>query len=219
VLSRHVEEGSKRVSRMIRLSFDFLFMLGMPMAVGVYLIAYPLIFLITQPEFLSRLDEGFYGSDIALQILVFAMFFAYLNSLFTYSLVAVNKQSHLLWINGTAAVFNIAANFYVIPEWGFRGAAVTSIITEIYILLMAWLIARKWIDYKLDWLAFCKTVVATAAMGLTVWKLTEPTYNFMNLQNFNVFLLAGIGAAVYGAVLLLLKAVPEEFMRKIHLGR
>jgi O-antigen/teichoic acid export membrane protein len=216
-LSKHVKEGSERVSRILRLAFDFLFMAGMPVTMGLFILAYPIIFLITQPEFLTDLDAGFFGSDMALKILVFAMFFSYMNSLFTYSLVAVNKQQHLLWINGSAAIFNIAANFAVIPQWGFRGAAFTSILTEAYILFFAWLVARRFINYKLDWLAFSKTVLATAVMGVVVWKLREPSFYWLGMENLNVLLLSVIGAAVYGVMLLVLRAVPHEFLRKAKL--
>ncbi len=215
VLSRAVKNGGEKVERILKLAFDFLFMIGFPVVVGLFILAYPIIFLITQPEFLSRLDEGIYGSDIGLQILVFAMFFAYLNSLFTYSLVAVNKQLHLLWINGSAAVLNIAANFVVIPALGFRGAALTSVATEAYILLIAWLVARRHLKYKLDFIAFGKTAVAAAVMGFAVYYLQEPTYNLWGLQNLNVLLLSGLGAVIYGAMLLLLKAIPEEFVGKV----
>lgn len=214
VLSRHVEEGSQKVQRILRLSFDFLFMAAFPMVVGLYLLAYPLIFLITQPEFLSRLDEGFHGSDIGLQILSFAMFFAFLNSLFTYSLVAVNKQVHLLWINGSAAFLNIVANALVIPAYGFRGAAFTSVLTEAYILFLAYLVARRWMVYRLDGLAFLKTIVATAVMGGVVYFLKEPSYHWLGLENLNVLLLAILGAVVYGAMLFLLGAVPKEFLSR-----
>lgn len=218
VLSRAIKNGSDKVGRILRLSFDFLFMLGMPMAVGLYLLAYPLIFLITQPEFLSDLDAGIYGSDIALQILVFALFFSYMNSLFTYSLVAVNKQNHLLWINGSAAILNIATNLIFIPMYGFRGAAWTSVGTEVYILIMASMVARKFLKFNLDGLAFLKTVLASGVMGATVYYLKEPTYDLWGLQNLNVLLLAAIGAVVYGAMLLLLKAIPKEFLKKAKLA-
>ncbi len=219
VLSRHVQDGSKKVQRILRLSFDFLFMAAFPMVVGIFLLAFPIIFLITQPEFLSRLDEGFFGSDVALQILAFAMFFAFINSFFTYSLVAVNKQGHLLWINGSAAVLNIVANAAVIPVWGFRGAAVTSVITEAYILVLAWIVARRFMKFELDGIAFLKTIVATAVMGGVVYALKDPSYYWLGLENLNVLLLAVIGAVVYGAMLLLLKAVPEEFLAKVGVER
>jgi len=215
VLSKAMNEGSARVKRMLQLSFDFLFMAAFPMVVGLWILAYPIIFLISAPDFLSNLSIGYYGSDIAMKILVGAMFFSFMNSLFTYSLVAVNKQSHLLWINGSAAALNVVANLIVIPEWGFRGAAATSVFTEAYILLLAWLVARRFVEFRLNFWPFLKSAVAALLMGLVVWYLKDPTYELWGLENLNVLLLAAVGAVVYGLLLLGMRAVPEEFMGKL----
>jgi O-antigen/teichoic acid export membrane protein len=213
-LSKAVKDGGEKVTRILQLSFDFLYMLGVPMALGLYLLAYPIIFLITQPEFLSNLDEGIYGSDIALQILVFAMFFAFLNSIFTYTMVAVNKQNHLLWINGFAAIGNVIANFFVIPEYGFRGAAMTSVATEGFILIVAFFVARKFVKFKFSWKRIGKATTAAALMGFVVWWLREPSYYWFGMENFNVIFLSIVGALVYGGVLLITGTIPQEFVNK-----
>lgn len=215
VLSKAVREGSGRVERIVQLAFNFLFMAGLPMAIGLYLLAYPIIFLVTQPEFLSQLDKGIYGSDVALQVLALAMFFSYLNSTFNYSLIALNKQNHLLWINGSAALVNIALNSYLIPRLGFRGATWTSVLIEIFILVLSYSVASRHIKYRFDWGNLAKSTVAGVAMGLTVYFLKEPTYHLWGLQNLNILLLTGIGAVVYGALLWLLGAIPEEFRKKV----
>ncbi|MFT7184006.1 MAG: O-antigen/teichoic acid export membrane protein, partial [Oceanicoccus sp.] len=213
-LSKAVKDGGKKVTRILQLSFDFLYILGLPMAVGLFILAYPIIFLITQPEFLSQLDKGIYGSDIALQILVFAMFFAFLNSVFTYTMVAVNKQNHLLWINGIAAVGNIVANFFVIPEYGFRGAAMTSVATEFFILFVAFFVVRRFVKMKFSWGRLGKATFAAALMGVTVWYLREPSFHWLGMENFNVIFLTAVGALVYGSTLLLTKTIPQEFLNK-----
>lgn len=219
VLSKAVSEGGKSVKKMLQMSFDFLVMSALPVVVGLYVLAYPIIFLISSPEFLSNLDDGYFGSDIAMKILVGATFFSFINSLFTYSLIAVNKQSHLLWINGSAAIMNIVANLIVIPIYGFRGAAATSVVTEAYILLMAWLVARKYLHYKLNFLPGIKAVIASVCMGVVVHKLQAPTYSLWGLQNLNVLLLSVLGAIVYLALLLLMRAVPKEVLESVGLWR
>ena len=69
--------------------------------------------------------------------------------------------------------------------------------------------------YSLDFVTFFKTLLATGVMGVAVYYLREPTYELWGLQNLNVLLLSVIGAVVYGVMLLLLKAIPEEFMGKM----
>jgi len=213
-LSKAVKHSKEKVTRILQLSFDFLLMLGLPMAIGLFLLAYPIIFLITQPEFLSRIDEGIYGSDIGLQILVFAMFFSFLNSVFTYAMVAVNKQNHLLWINGFAATANVVANFFIIPRMGFRGAALTSVATEFFILTAAFLVARRFVKFKFSWGRITKVILASGLMALVVWKLKEPSFHWLGMENLNVLFLSVVGAGVYGLTLLITGTVPEEFLKK-----
>ncbi len=215
ILSKGLREKSSEVRRMIQLSFDFLFMCAAPIVVGLFVLAYPVIFLISSPEFLSRLSDGYYGSDIAMQILVFAMFFSFLNSLFSYTLVAANKQSILLWINGAAAIFNISANLIVIPAWGFRGAAVNTVVTEVLILCAACFFAKKHVDFKITFGTFIRTFFCAALMGTVVFFLKDPTYNLWGLQNFNVLLLGVIGAVIYGGLIFASGAIPVEFRRKL----
>jgi len=96
---------------------------------------------------------------------------------------------------------------------------VTSVITEAYILVLAFFVARRWLTFKLSLLTILKTILATAVMGGVVYALLEPSYYWLGLENLNVLLLALIGALVYGAMLLLLKAVPEEFLARVRLDK
>lgn len=215
VLSKAVRDESPLVERIVQLSFNFLFMTVLPMTIGLYLLAYPIIFLITQPEFLSDLPNGIYGSDYALRILVLAMFFSFLNSTFNYSLISLGKQNHLLWINGSAALLNIAVNFYMIPHYSFRGAAWTSVGVELFILILSYLVASRHIRYRFDLWALFKTALAGLAMGAAVYYLKEPTYHLWGLQNLNVIVLSAGGALIYAVLLYLLGAIPEEFRKKV----
>jgi O-antigen/teichoic acid export membrane protein len=215
VLSKALQEDSKKVERILTLSMNFLFMAALPVAIGIYMLAYPIIFLTTQPEFLSQLDKGIYGSDVALQILCIAMAISFNGSLYNYSLVALGKQSKLLWINAGAAVLNITLNLFVIPAWGFRGASWATVVTEIFILLISGTLVRRYLKYRVDWKTFAKTLFAAGMMAVIVELLKEPSYEWLGLQNLNVILLAGIGCFVYVGLLWVLKAFPEEVRRRM----
>ncbi|MFA5855172.1 MAG: flippase [Candidatus Gracilibacteria bacterium] len=227
VLSKEIREGGAatlgfgqtagetgKAVRIIQLCFNFLFLAGLPMAIGLYILAYPIIFMVAQPEFLSRLSEGVYGSDVALQILVVSMFFAFLNSVFNYALIALSKQNFLLWINGGAAILNVLVNVAVIPVWGFRGAAITSIFTEIFILVAAYFCARRFIRFRFDFLALVKITAAGAVMGLAVWLLREPSYGWLGMQNLNVLFLSVLGAVIYGGLIWVMRVVPREVLSR-----
>ncbi len=204
------EGGREKAGRLLGLSFDFLYGLGLPVMIGLNLLAYPVVFLIADPVFLSRLSEGVYGSDIALKILAVAMFFSYLNSLFNYTLIATGKQNALLWINGAACVFNVGINyFWAIPMYGFRGAAVVTVLTEVVVLILGAGWAWRELKFGLNWGRLAKMTLAAGLMGAAVYGLREPSYYWLGMENWNVFLLTIVGAAVYGGVLWGLGGIPK----------
>ncbi len=207
-LTRQIKASKERAVATIQHAFDFLIAMAMPIVVGAQVLAYPLIFIISSPEFLSRMSEGFYGSDLALRILVFAMFFAFLSTIFTFTLIAIGYQGKLLYISATGALFNIIANLLVIPTWGFRGAAFTSVLSEIIIVILAAIMLKKYFDYRLKLGGAFKIVLSALVMGVVVYVLRDPLY--ARIENFNFVVLVPLGALVYAVMLWLTGVVSKE---------
>ncbi len=216
VLTKSIKEKSDKYKKIIGYSFDFLAALSVPMVVGGVILAYPVIFIVSTPEFLSRISEGFYGSDIALQVLIFALLFQFLNVLFAFILIAVNQQTKLLYINGICVVFNIVTNLIFIPIYGFVGAAVTSVLCELFIMVATYFTARKYLDFSINPKGLLKIVISALSMGAVVYILQGFTYNY--IQNWNVLILIPIGVLVYTAMLFITGAVDKEMLKLIKKG-
>ena len=213
LLSRKVKEGSDRAKTIICYAFDFLAAVSVPMVVGAYVLAWPIIFALGQPALLSDLDAGYYGSDIALQILIFALAFQFLNTLFGFVLLAVNQQNKLLYINGFVALFNLVTNILVIPHYGFRGAAFTTVVSEALILALTFFMARHYIKFRLNLGKFLKILISAAVMGIFVTYLKDPTYTL--LQNWNLLILVPAGAIIYTIMIFLTRTVDREMLQII----
>lgn len=216
VLTRQLKEGTERAQATVQHAFDFLLSLGAPIVVGAQVLAYPLIFVVSSEEFLSRLEEGFYGSDIALQILVFALLFAFLNGVFTFTLIALGHQGKLLYVSVVGATFNVLFNFYAIPQWGFRGAAVTSVLSEIIICVLSFAMLRRHFPVRLSLGGALRIVFSALVMGLVIWVLRDPLYGV--IQNFNILVLIPLGGLVYGALLYFTGVISKErlaMLRKV----
>lgn len=211
VLTRAIKEESDKYRRIIKHAFDFLAAISIPTVVGGVVLAYPIIFIISTPEFLSRISENFYGSDIALQILIFALLFQFLNVLFAFILIAVNQQTKLLYINGVCVLFNIITNIIFIPVYGFRGAAVTSVLSEFFILTATWFVAKKYLDFSINFKNLLKIIFSALIMGVVIYALQPLTYTYM--QNWNVFPLIFIGAGVYAAMLFITGTINKETLK------
>lgn len=78
-----------------------------------------------------------YGNDYisgvsALQIVVWYTTFAYLGSVRNVWILANNQQKYLWIINLSGALANVGLNALLIPKWGINGAALASLITQIF---------------------------------------------------------------------------------------
>lgn len=217
VLTKAIKENTDKYKKVISYAFDFLAALSIPMVVGGVILAYPIIFIVSSPDFLSRLNEGFYGSDIALQILFFAMLFQFLSVLFSFVLMAIDRQSKLLYINGACVIFNIVANLIVIPIYGFRGAASVSVLSELFILLITYFTAKRYLDFSISIKNLIKITFSALVMGAAIYFLQPITHDLV--QNWSVLLLVPVGMAIYAGMLFLTKTINKNTLDLLKKGK
>jgi len=210
VITRLLADNRAKLRLLLQYSFDFLVMLALPMIAGGFVLAFPFIAIVASPDFLTDMSSGFYGSDIALRILLFAMGLAFLGNLFNYTLLAGNQQMKVLYISAAAAVFNIIANILVIPEWGFRGAAMTSVVSEIIVVVAGCYLVSQMIGGGFQLKTAGKAFLASGIMAAVIWWLQPISYGWM--ENMNVLILVPLGAIIYTAVLLVTRAVTREHL-------
>lgn len=213
VLTKAIDKGRDAYNRIIQYAYDFIIMISFPILAGGYALAYPLIFVISGPEFLSKLDKGFYGSDIALKILLFSYVLSFIAGVFTFVLIAVGKQLKILWVNLAGAIFNVIANLIIIPIYGFRGAAIISVATQVMLLIMLIFYSRKCLSYSLKFSVTLKSAFASIIMGVSVYLLYKPFYNIM--ENWSVVALVIIAAIIYFGILLITKAVTRDMINML----
>ncbi len=213
VLTRSIARKDGSHKKIIQFAYDFLVMGSWPIVAGTVVLAYPMVAIVSSPEFLSDLKSGYYGSDTALQILIFALAFSFINSLFGFILVADNRQTKLLIRNLVGAILTIVINLILIPRYGIRGAAFTNVITEAYVALASYLIARHYIDFRIKLTNTFKSAFAALVMAASLYMLKDPTYSI--LQNKNIIILLPIGAVIYVGTLLLTGAIDKEMIAMV----
>jgi len=211
ILTKALKEKSDKYKKIISYSFDFLVSLSFPMVVGGVLLAYPIIFIVSTPDYLSRISDGFYGSDIAFQILIVALLFQFLNMLSNFILVALNKQAKLLYINGGCVLFNIILNVIFIPRFGFRGACMTAVFSEAFIFVASMSTSRHYLKFSINYWNVVKIAFSALVMGAVIYLLQPTTYSLM--QNWGVLLLVVIGTIVYVAMLFATKVVSKDMLK------
>ncbi len=127
VMSRSWDRNLTDFNEVVEKSFKFLLSFALPLGVGGALLAKPLILF-------------FYGSDYgpagrALAVLTWVVAAVFMSSVFYHLLIATRRQRLLAYLTGLGALTNLVLNLFAIPRWGFMGAAVSALITEVGVLL------------------------------------------------------------------------------------
>jgi len=152
------------------------------------------------------------GSDLALKLLLIASFFTFLNALISFSLVAMDKQKTLLVINFIGVIFNLFTNLIFIPKYGFMGAGITTILSEIIIFLSGNYFLFKLINFKIPFYKTSKILFSGLIMAIPVYYLQDISYTY--LENANVFFLIPVGAISYFFALYFLKAIQHDDLKR-----
>jgi len=204
IMMKLIKEKSKKIHVLIQYSFDFLIATGAPILVGIGVLSIEIVRLISTKNFVSHFDQGIMGSDVVLQILMFALVFSFVNSLFGFILVALGKQIKLLWINSLCVMFNLGANILVIPYYGFIGAAFTSVFTELFILTFTFYLVQRYLKLTLRLNSMFKIIFSASLMGGGIYFL-KPF-----LMGKLWVILIPLGAVVYGVSLMLTGVITKE---------
>ncbi len=213
VLTRAINRRDGSHEKIIQYAFDFLVMGSMPIVMGTFVLSYPIIYLISSPEFLSNRAQGFYGSDAVLPILIFALAFSFINSLFGFILVADNRQMKILTRNAIGALLTLTLDLTLIPHFGVRAAAFDNVITEGYVAVASYLIAKRYLKFTIKLKNTLKIAVSALVMSTMLYLLRDPTYHY--LQNKNVFLLIPLGALIYIGMLFATRTITPEMLALI----
>jgi O-antigen/teichoic acid export membrane protein len=167
--------------------------LAFPLAVGVTLLAEPIVRTFAGERFLPH-------SAIALQILVWFAPLSFVNGLLQYVLIAAGRQRAITLGFVIATAFNLGANVLLIPRWSYAGAALVTVLSELALLGPFWWVAQRTLGrLQLISLAWRPALAAAAmAPGVVIvapisWVAAIP-----------------VGALLYGAALYGIDGVPRE---------
>ncbi len=127
------ESTNTKFTQTVQWGIEILSFFAFPIILYATRFSSEIILIISSPEFLTH--DGITGSDTLLTVLIFTIFFAYLNQLFSFALVAKNRQFYLLWINAGALALNAVLNFYFLLPYGVIAAAISTLICEIVVFV------------------------------------------------------------------------------------
>ncbi|MFA6492778.1 MAG: flippase [Patescibacteria group bacterium] len=214
IITRYIHDGSGRFEGAFQKAFDFLIILALPIIVVTILTAPRIIQIVGGNDFVSAHTVGpIWGiaatSGLALQILIIAVGISFLSHLFGYTVISLGKQTKLIWPNLFLVFFNIGLNLILIPKISYIGAALTTVLTEVLVIILYFLVMRRYIKNKIRLNILLKVAFSGIVLALALKYL-----NFLAL-----WYLLPIGVIVYFASLWLVKGISKEMMREVVKGK
>ncbi len=178
-------------------AFSALMLLGVPITVGTFILAEPIMVLVAGAEFAE--------SGALLKILSLAIFGVYLGAIYGHLAVAMDKQKSTIWIYISTAVLTLAGYFYFIPRYGLVGAAWMSVFSELYAgILLTWVIGRHTKNTPIK--LFLKILFSVVVMA---------TFLFFGQNFLPLIFLIIIGALLYAGILYITKGISRETIKEI----
>ncbi len=128
------EGGLERVSER---ALRYLHLIVMPMTLLFTLAAEPVTM------WLAKGETGFVDSVVVFRIVVWGMPFLAATNVLNRMLYTAGRERSFIAIALGALAFNLAANFAVIPKYGYFGASVAVVASQAVSTLLHWLYIRK----------------------------------------------------------------------------
>ncbi len=197
LLSQSASANRAQFRSIMQRTLNFLLLAIVPIVLGIFAVSDRLIMLLSEPEFAPAAP--------VLNILIMALAFIFLGSLFSNAIIALGRQKDLAHIYLCGAVFNILANIVVIPRYSYYGAAFSTLATEFLVTaLMLFAIYRE-----IKALPSFRNLLPAGLSGLAM-------YAALCLLPFSDILsMMIVGAAIYAFMACSLGAVSKEEMRKL----
>jgi O-antigen/teichoic acid export membrane protein len=151
----------ERVARLVQSGLDFLVIVSLPIFVGSIAVAEPLMTAI--------FGDRFEPAAEVLPILLFAFVWVALGYLPGYLIPVVHLQ---WWFAGLAlagVAINIGLNLVLIPPHGAVGAAVATVLTEMFIAVVGTAFVLRRLRTSLSYGRSARAVLAAAVMGVAAF--------------------------------------------------
>ncbi|OGY42819.1 MAG: hypothetical protein A2Y67_03800 [Candidatus Buchananbacteria bacterium RBG_13_39_9] len=177
--------------------FDLLLIISLPMVFGTLFVAKNLMMLIAGPDFAVSGD--------LLKVLIIATAIIFINSIYGYTIVVLDKQTEMVKFYLINAVLALAGYIITIPIYGYWGAAVFTIISEAFIFIVNFIVVSKTTGQIPSLKLLPKIILATLIMCLIL----------ALIPGLNVILQLLIAGIFYLGALYLLKGIDKKLILEI----
>ena len=183
--------------KVIKMSFDFLMILAVPMVAGILILAKPLMVLVAGP--------AFYPSGDILKILILASGIIFAGTFFGHIVVAIEKQKQMIWAYFLTALLSLIGYLIFIPRYSYFGAAWVTVFSESLIAIIGFWVVWRTTKVRLSLNVSAKALAASLVMAGFI----------LLFRNYNFFFLLIGSFVIYFVSLYLLRGFSKESVLEI----
>ena len=189
-LGRLWDRGERgEVLKVIGLVWRYFILLAIPAAMGLGVLGYPVLRLLTTPELAAA--GGPLVGWIAIGIVLFGA-----NLIVNQVFFAGRWTGRVALVYGTGAVVNVLLNLALVPRWGLMGAVAATILSYLATCVLAMRIAHGLSGLSLPLAPIAHALVPAGLMWLAVTRVATVARGWPG-----VVLAIATGLAVYAAAL------------------
>jgi O-antigen/teichoic acid export membrane protein len=195
-----VEKSSEFVSKTTR----YYLMICFPAAVGISVLAKPVISVLTGPEY-------HVGYPIV-PFVVFGGFLLGLQQRFQSGLLFYKKTRPIMFCIVAAGILNLSLNFLLVPKYGYIAAAITTLVGYAVLLILMIIVSRRVFIWEFPFKSLAKITCASAVMGMVIYLAG---HSFISSLLLNLIVCICVGTLVYLLMLFLLREMQEEEIQEL----
>ena len=193
VMSKFYKYDEKLLTISFEKSIKYLMLVIIPLAIGTMFYSSDIINLIY--------GEKYIEASSVLSILIWTVCLLFVNGVCNHLLNASHKEKTVTKIYAIAAIFNIILNFLMIPYFSYNGAAITTVLSDLLIMVL-----QLYVIYRLGhrvnkklYYDLIKIIIGSAVLGIVLY--------FLNL---NMWIALPVGIIIYFIVVYLLKVFDKD---------
>jgi len=200
LLSKNV--NSKNLDNILNKFSKIVILFTLPIFFGSIYLAKNIINLIFGYQYLPGL--------IAFQVIMGYFLFSSINIVFHHLLTIYDFQKYQLKIIFFALLINVILNLFMIPIFGIIGAAISTVVCELFILICIYRFTRKHCIKFSFWNKFAIPLISSILMIVVLYVIDLLGGIHILPHNLDVLIYCIIGAISYGIFILLFRYITKK---------
>ena len=152
-------------NKIVNKSLDVTTWLSIPMAMGLIALSRPITILFCGEEYSEAIPVLILNTPVIILV-------SLTNLLGIQILYPKDKIKIVIWSVSGGALLNLIFNFFLIPQYGATGAAISTLIAEFTVLIIQLLYGKEYYPFKISKIINLKYIVGGCLMWITIYLST-----------------------------------------------